>query len=699
MGLLCLLCTSTIAEGQTDSLSFAPDRIQITRDPWGVPHIFAPTNAEVAYGLAWATAEDDFKTLQELLLQAKQLSALYKGEAGIEEDFLVHLIQAEATVLNDWVKMSSALKRYLQGYCAGLNAYAKKHPDEQLLKALFPIGAKDLLKAQVLRLALLAGIDKQLAHLQKGKLEELGNAPRFNATAYALHPSKTNNEEAFLGLQAHFPLSGPLQLYEAHLHSDEGLNCTGALFLGDASILMGCNRQVAWAQTLNNFDQIDVYELQMHPRKPLHYRYDGEYLPLQKQPFQTTIQKGLFGKKANRMAYSSVYGAVIESQNGSFYALRSPSFMSALGAEECYALNKATGWESFEAGLRIQGLPFFNLLYADRKGQLRFVANGLLPERNKAYDWGAILPGDTAATNWQLFHRLEELPVVLVDSCGYLLSTGQHPDRVSCNILNKANPLAILEKLPEDNNRSLRLRHLLDSIPIWSFKQLKTLPFDNQIQPASAYWKNWSGLRNLDPLYYPHLEANIRQLQNWSFSASQSDTTAALALLTLGFLLENQDEPTIFFSEPMKIEAQEWVNALQKASAYLLKHHNSTWVRLEDVMRWYNNIGVPTGTRAFPGTLQWGEGARNGDGLYRLQTANSYLFFARFDRRAVVEINSLRPFKHQYRSRKYIDEAELYDKQRYKYRSLEKEYNFENAVEIYNPGVGEKLRQIPTSDR
>ena len=37
-----------------------PANIEILRDSYGVPHIYAPTDVEVAYGLAWAHAEDDF---------------------------------------------------------------------------------------------------------------------------------------------------------------------------------------------------------------------------------------------------------------------------------------------------------------------------------------------------------------------------------------------------------------------------------------------------------------------------------------------------------------------------------------------------------------------------------------------------------------------------------------------------------------
>ena len=38
--------------------------ISIVRDKWGVPHVYAKTDKEAAYGLAWAHAEDDFRTIQ-----------------------------------------------------------------------------------------------------------------------------------------------------------------------------------------------------------------------------------------------------------------------------------------------------------------------------------------------------------------------------------------------------------------------------------------------------------------------------------------------------------------------------------------------------------------------------------------------------------------------------------------------------------
>ncbi|MFT5138251.1 MAG: acyl-homoserine-lactone acylase, partial [Arenicella sp.] len=40
---------------------------QIIRDQWGVPHIMGERDADASYGLAYAHAEDDFETIQEMV--------------------------------------------------------------------------------------------------------------------------------------------------------------------------------------------------------------------------------------------------------------------------------------------------------------------------------------------------------------------------------------------------------------------------------------------------------------------------------------------------------------------------------------------------------------------------------------------------------------------------------------------------------
>ena len=131
-----------------------PASIDIVRDAFGVPHIFSKTDAGVSYGLAWAHAEDDFKTIQQSLLASKAMLGAYSGKSGAAIDYFVHFLKCRELVDNRYEKeISDDYKAVLQGYCSGLNAYAKAHPKEVLIKKLFPATPKDILTFSVLQLA------------------------------------------------------------------------------------------------------------------------------------------------------------------------------------------------------------------------------------------------------------------------------------------------------------------------------------------------------------------------------------------------------------------------------------------------------------------------------------------------------------------------------------------------------------------
>ena len=54
---------------------------EILRDSWGVPHIFGRTDADVAYGLAYAHAKDDFGPLPVFV--QRELKPVWFDEADI----------------------------------------------------------------------------------------------------------------------------------------------------------------------------------------------------------------------------------------------------------------------------------------------------------------------------------------------------------------------------------------------------------------------------------------------------------------------------------------------------------------------------------------------------------------------------------------------------------------------------------------
>ena len=73
----------------------SPANITIARDTFGVPHIFAPTDPEVAYGLAWAHCEDDFEHIQIMLITAAGRLAELEGKEGAPSDYFVRFIKAK----------------------------------------------------------------------------------------------------------------------------------------------------------------------------------------------------------------------------------------------------------------------------------------------------------------------------------------------------------------------------------------------------------------------------------------------------------------------------------------------------------------------------------------------------------------------------------------------------------------------------
>ena len=67
--------------------------VTIYRDSYGVPHIHGVTDQDAAYGLAWAHAEDDFKTIQYTFLPAVGKMGLFSGKEGVIMDYLAALLR------------------------------------------------------------------------------------------------------------------------------------------------------------------------------------------------------------------------------------------------------------------------------------------------------------------------------------------------------------------------------------------------------------------------------------------------------------------------------------------------------------------------------------------------------------------------------------------------------------------------------
>ena len=139
--------------------------VEILRDRWGVPHIFGASDADAAFGLAYAHAEDDFPMIQGVLVAARgRLSMLVLSKQALANDYYVALIRVREQVEEQYPELSPEVRAVLEAYARGLNFYAHHHPSEVDTRFL-PFRGEDIAAGFAHKLPVLMGFGDVLKNL------------------------------------------------------------------------------------------------------------------------------------------------------------------------------------------------------------------------------------------------------------------------------------------------------------------------------------------------------------------------------------------------------------------------------------------------------------------------------------------------------------------------------------------------------
>ena len=511
---LFIFCWVTLLSGQK---TIDPKTIDIVRDAYGVPHIFAATDAAVAYGLAYAHAEDDFTTIQQSYLAGNAMLSKAIGNKGLPADFIAQFIGSEKIVSEQYEKKISAeYKKVIDGYAQGLNRYAETHPEEVLVQELFPITPKQMLRYAQLQLFISSGGDAAVGKIVGNQATPKTTTPKGSNT-FGFNSTKTKDGATYLAINTHQPLDGPVSWYEAHLCSEEGTNILGALFAGSPNILIGANQYLAWAHTVNNPDKTDIFELEMHPKIKGQYRVDDTYLPLVKHKAKLRVRVLGLPINIKRNYYESIFGPTLKNKSG-YYAVRTPALFDIRGLEQWWRMNKAKSFSEFYEILKMKAIPGYNIGYADRNDTIFYISNGLIPKRAPGYDWKNTVPGNTRKTLWKDTYAIEELPQVIQPKSGYFYNANHSPflssaasDNPDKNAFSKDMGFEEF-----DNNRSARLKSLIDQHDSLDYETFKSIKYDNRFPTPFQYsFMNINRLFEMQADKYPELRVLIHRLQSW----------------------------------------------------------------------------------------------------------------------------------------------------------------------------------------
>lgn len=681
--LICQLLIPAWLMGQIN-----PSRITIARDAYGVPHIYAPTDAEVIYGLAWATAEDDFKTMQEQLLAVRGQLAEVNGKDAAPIDIVVQYLGLDEVVNAKYEQdVSPEFKKILGGYVQGANAYARLHPKEVLLKSLFPLTEKDILKGYMMGLALMTGTDGHLNKILNGKITAYeGQLPR-GSNAFAISSNKTTNGETFLAINSHQPLEGLYSWYEAHLISDEGLNILGATFPGGITIFHGVNEFLGWAHTINAPDFGDVYRLSINPANSNQYRFDGKWLDLEEKKAKTKVKIGPFKLPVSRKYYESKYGLTLRTDHG-VYALRFVANQDIRSAEQWYRMNRAKNYEEFMSALAMQGIANTNIVYADGEDNIFYISNGRIPVRNPAYDWSQVLPGDTSATLWTKTYPLDSLPQVLNPASGFVINTNHSPYNSTAKGENPELPARqwTMGFRTHENNRSLRLRELIEAENKISYERFREIKYDLYYTDTiyDPFAINLHDLTTFDPAKHPDLREAITLLNDWDHSTDTTSKGASVFILAVRDIFrklakEDRRKPG------NRLSNEEMLAGIRHAQEHLKQYFGTVSVPLGNLQR-HRRGTVDLGLGGGPNVLAAMYSDKAKDGRVVGQAGDSYIELVRFTKDGPL-IETVNAFGASAKpdSPHSTDQMQLFVQQKTKAMTLSWEKVKQDAKRMYHP--------------
>ncbi|KEO90337.1 penicillin amidase [Erythrobacter longus] len=624
--------------------SKAPDyreySAEIVRSEYGVPMIYGETDADVAFGVAVAHAEDDFFTLQDVAAMAKGRYGAIAGPDGAQIDFVYHLIDARGTAKREFPKLPADTQALFNAYAAGLNHYAEQNPAEVKLANLFPVNGEDIAAGFTLRQPFFYGLANVIGPLVEGGelRKEFGpdipgfprpNSPaqqlrkelgeeiahgfgigdehpnlvlpmgragdHMGSNAWAVKPEKTGGPTTLIS-NSHQPLRGGVAWYELGVQSGEGWHFTGANFPGSPFPFLGHNENLGWTNTVNRPDMTDVYELEMNEAGDS-YRLDGKWYELDAKEVLLPVKMGPVTLPVTQTVYRSAHhGPVIKNDKGAF-AIRYGGMDKADQLDAYYRLNKAKTFEEWEAQIARMAIPSTNFIYADIKGNIAYVYNAAIPNRpeNVEANWRGVLDGSRSDLIWNGSVEYERIPKLINPASGWLYNSNNEPYTAAGegSDLSPDDFSPVLGIELKQTNRSYRAYRMMSEAAVLDRKTLERIKYD------TAYER----LDYVD-LLYDALEAmevpsrmkqaggpggtldDARNLMlKWDYSADGEGPADAIALLMIlsymGAEYNNTPVPDV-------------TQKLEEARSHLIEHFGRLDPPMSELLRLrQGNVDLP----------------------------------------------------------------------------------------------------------
>jgi acyl-homoserine-lactone acylase len=578
--------------------------VTIYRDNFGVPHIFGQTDASVVFGLMYAQCEDNFWQLETDLIRALGRQAEIDGERGLTNDLSYRAFETERLSKAEFAALSAAERALCAAWAEGLNYFLATHSETKprlltrfeawQLLALARSGRRSLgnlgLRSDEVRFGVrldVAGTagrgneELDLSALQ-GWFVEPGEERLEGSNMWAAAPRKSASGNALLLINPHVGFFGGGQRYEAHLHSAQGLNVYGFAILTTPYIRSGFNQYLGWSHTNNYADVADGYlETFDDPQNPLHYRYSNGYRRAVEWTEDVKVKTDN-GIEIRRYRFRKTHhGPIVGTRDGKQVAARIAKLVEGGEVAQRFAMNRAKSLAQFKAALQRLALTGSNTLYADRAGNIFYVHGNAVPKRDAKFDWTKLVDGSDPATEWQGYHRLDELPQLLNPPSSWLQNCNSTPFLTTTEGNPRKEDFPAYLAPENDTARARSSRRILAGKEKFSFDDWLQAATDTTVDDwqkgVAALVERWEQVKGENEARAEAIKPALLELKAWDGVVKINSTGATLYLLWLekraGARGERStDDMAAFENVVAELEAQfktwqvEWgeINRLQR---------------------------------------------------------------------------------------------------------------------------------------
>ena len=684
--LLCGFNTNLISNEATPQYSAT-----ITRDIFGVPHVHGATDADAAFGLAYAQADDDITNILSTIDLARAGSGLKNGRDGAIADYLIKALEIRELVEERYEEdLSSEVKAVLEGFVAGLNYWMSLNLDRNI-KDYYPVNKVDLVSSFAIQNLFFAGIDSAIKELMNAPKEvseaelDKGGESRIVASlvagsnAFALNSNKTSDGKTRLVINSHQPLDGPVAWYEAHISSDEGWNMMGGLFPGAPFVFVGFNESLGWGMTVNGPDLTDAFKLTINPENKNQYLLDGKWENFDIKNIKLPVKLlGPISWTFNREAKFSEHGLVLETESGS-YALKFAGMKEIRQPDQWFRMNKAQNKDQWLEAMKMRAIISFNAVYADKEDNIMLLHNTAGPIRNEAYDWKQPVDGTNSTLIWNEITPFDEIPLLINPNSGWIVSANQDPFRASSlkDNLKRSDFSKTLGIETKMTNRAYRVIEIFDNDKKFTEQDLLDAKFDNEYSKESRSIKY---LQNVLAQEYEDQEFQEAQavLNAWDLKTDNDNRSAALGVCILSeewrAFMNRIDAPS------SKEMFKKCIDELNDAFGRV----DPLWSEVNMLIRGDLSLPIQGG----PDTLRAVYGRPQDDGILKAVAGDGLVVSLSWDSDGNQESQSI----HQYgsatqdsSSKHYDDQVQLFVDEKMKptfFDKLELEKNTESVITV-----------------